>query len=111
MGEKGVRRSNKATAETGSHRLDHVLLPQEAVSAPGSEIRHAQIRHAAQPFNFAPKFRFRPSIQNVEIELAQLLHIGSGPKFVEDSESIEFPHGGVRPIAIEGQMELAVLDR
>ena len=110
MGEKSVRRSNKATTEIGSHRLDRILLPQKAVPAPGSEIRHAQTGNAAQALNFAPEFRFRPGIQNIEIKLAQLFHVGSRSQLVEDRERIEFPHGSFWPIAFEGQMELAVID-
>ena len=110
MGEKSVRRSNEAATEIGSHRLDRVLLPQKAVPASGSEIRHAQTGHTAQALNFAPEFRFGPGIQNIEVELVQFFHIGSRPQLVQDRERIEFPHGGFRPIAIEGQMELAVVD-
>ena len=111
MREKGVRRSYKPAAEIGSHRLDDVLLPQKAVPAPGSEIRHAQTGHATQALNFAPELRLRPGIQNVEIELAQLLQTSSRPQLVEDGERIEFPHRGCGPIAFEGQMELAIFYR
>src|SRR6266446_4743345 len=73
MREKGVRRSNEAAAQIRSHRLDHIFLPQKAVPAAGSEIRHAQTWHAAQALNLAFLFQAEAGIRDIEIELAQLL--------------------------------------
>src|ERR1700730_11049883 len=66
---------------------------------------------AAQPLDFSPEFCFRPGIQDVETELAQFFQTGSSLEFVKDGKRIEFPHGCLGPKAVEGEMELAVLDR
>src|ERR1019366_10600591 len=47
----------------------------------------------------------------VKTELAQLFQIGPGPQLTDDGERIEFPHGGIDPQAVEGEMKAAVLDR
>src|SRR5258705_12385223 len=73
VGEKDIRRSNKAAAKIGSHRLDYVPLPQKTVPATGSEICDAQSGHVTQALDLAPERRLRPGIQNIKIELAQLL--------------------------------------
>src|ERR1700676_2214849 len=111
MGEEGIRGSGKSAAEICCHGVDHVFLPEEAVAAAGSEIGHGKARAAAQPLDLAPEFCFRPCIQDVETELAQFFQTGSGLQFVKDGERIEFPHGCLGPKAVEGEMELSVLDR
>src|SRR6266550_2712455 len=76
----------------------------------GSEIGHAEIGYAAQPFDLAPKPGLRACVQDVEIELAQLFQRGSRFQFIQNGESVQFPHGGVGPIAFEAQEELPRVD-
>src|SRR5258708_34337998 len=74
MSEKGVRGSGKGAAEIRRHGVDHILLPEKAVAAPGSEVGHGKPGNAAQTLDLAPEFCFRPGIQNVESELARFFH-------------------------------------
>src|SRR5258708_22678434 len=111
MGEEGIRGSGKGAAEIHRHGVDHVFLPEEAVTAPGSEIGYGQAGNATQAFDLAPEFCFRPGIQDVETELAQFFQTGSGLEFVQDGKCIEFPQGCLGPKSVEREMELAVLDR
>src|SRR6266404_4331260 len=111
MGEEGIRGSGKSAAEIRCHGIDHIFLPEEAVTAAGSEIGHGQTGNAAQALDLAPEFRFRPGIQNVKAELAQFFQTGSGLEFVKDGKRIEFPHRRLGPKAVEREMELSFLDR
>ena len=54
VGQKGVRSSDEAAAKIGRHGFDNIFLPQKAVPPTGSEIRNAEARYAAQPFDLAP---------------------------------------------------------
>src|SRR4029077_444055 len=110
MSEESIRGSRKSAAEICCHRIDHVFLPEEAVTAPSSEVCHGEAGDAAQALDLAPEFCFRPGIQDVETELAQFFQTGSGLELVKDGKRIEFPHGRLGPQAVEGEMELSVLD-
>src|SRR5580698_3832460 len=111
VGKKGIRGSREAAAKIRRHGFDNVFLPEKAVTAPGSEIRHAEVGDSAQAFDLIPELGLRPRIQNVETEFSQLLQIGSGSQLVDDGERIELPHRRVGPEAVERQMKPAVLDR
>ena len=111
VGEEGVRGSGEAAAQIRRHGFDHIFLPEKAVAAAGSEVGDAEIGNSAQALDLAPQLGLCLSVQNVETELAQLFQIGSGPQLVDDGERIEFPHRGLSPEAVEGEMKVAVFDR
>ena len=68
--KKSIRGSGEAVAKVRRHRLYHIFLPQKAVAAARTEIRHGKIGHAAQALDLVPQFRLGLGIQNVEAELA-----------------------------------------
>jgi len=101
---------NKARPRLEAIALTTYSCHRKLCLAPGSENPpRSDWAGRASALNLAPEFRFARAYKIIEIELAQLFRLAL-VSLIEDGERIEFPHRGFGPIAIEGQMELAVLE-
>src|ERR1700679_3777763 len=109
VGEVGVGAAGEAGAEDVAHGDDYILMPEIAVAAAGAEVADAERGHAAEALHFFPEARFGAGVEDVEVELAEVLHCGACLEFVDDGEGVDFPESCIGPEAFEAEGDLAVL--
>jgi hypothetical protein len=90
------------------HRLHAPVLPQETVAAARAEIGDLQPLDAAQPFDLFPQPGHGAGVQHLQLELAHVLQHGARAQFHQHGQRGDFPQHHLGPLALEGQLVLAV---